>query len=304
MKRTGIVALLMVLVGNVLAQETTRRPEELEENGAAAAQHKVLVIPFDQRLYNSNIDSRVAAETGLSAHQIKTRFRHGLTHTMVASGTAALPTISLFNPEDEEMTRDLSYVYQSIGYEYLEVPVESTEEEAEPQTGAQKLVQGFTRLTRRPQNDEDRYVGGEDSEEVKQLEAERYMNTKIHNPKLLSYLQEHYEADVFVFINQLDISEMVGNDSYSYAKKSNMRRIKVHYTIFDHLGQQIYGGSSVVYFPAKVNDLNGIIKGYFPNATDIISGHLPQPQLSAEEAARKEEMDRKAASQRSEIDKY
>ena len=299
MKRLGLLLLLGLFYSPfTFAQETTLRPDD----GSAVIEgdyHKVLLVPYDPRLYSSGIDASIAQETGLSYHQIKSRMRHGLTMSMVGSSTTVLPTVSLFDSEDDQVAKDLGYVYNSIGYQYTEVPVESTQEEAEPETGARRLVGKFTRLTQR-EPEEDRYIGGEEEAPYAD-EPERYMNTTIHNPNLLNYLATQYEADVFLFINQLDITSEVGNDSYSYARQANKRKIKVHFTIFDLQGKQLYGGTSVVYFPAKVNDLNGIIKGYFPSAADIIAGHLPQRVLTPEEAARKEDMERKADAQRQEI---
>jgi hypothetical protein len=135
-------------------------------------------------------------------------------------------------------------------------------------------------------------------------QEERYMNTTVINPNLFTYLAGRYEADMFVFINQLDITEEIKDAGYSYAKNANLRRLKVHYTVFTISGEQVYGGASIVYFPGKVNDLNGLINDYFPAAMENIAAHLPLPALSAEEMARKQQAEANATEQREVVGGY
>lgn len=294
---------LILSIGAIYAQDNTMRPAGDDTPEYAEAGNKVLIIPYEPRLYMSRIDGKIAQETGLSMYQIKQRMRLGLNHNMFAEADKTHSAISILDSEDPEVQQDLMYIYNCIGYKYELMPAVDEETAAEPKTGVQKLTGFFT-----DRNNEDDVIetGNNNSTPARQQyqQEERYMNTTVINPNLFTYLAGRYEADLLIFINQLDITEEIKDAGYSYAKNANMRRIKVHYTIFTVQGEQIYGGASIVYFPGKVNDLNGIIKGYFPAAAESIAAHLPQPALSAEEKARKEQADANASEQREVIGGY
>jgi len=275
MKNALLIVLSCCLLAPLFAQETTFRPEQEEETPVLENEFvvpsKILVIPYDPRLYMSNIDSRISEETGLSAHQIKNRMRIGLNRNVVAAANSRATAVTLLESEDPEVAKDLSYIYNSIGYKYIEVPVETEGDVAETEEkGMKKLANKFTRLTEG--REDQRYEGQQEQE----AEPDRYMNTIIHNPNLLQNLAEKYETQYFIFINQMDISSEIGVGGYSYATNKAQRKVKVHYTLFNAEGQEIYGGAAVVYFPSKVNDLGGIITGYFPSVAEIIVNHLPE----------------------------
>ena len=280
MKKVFFLLLSLGYLATATAQETTMKMENAEPAAnEVGAKHRVLVVPFDSRLYMSSIDANIAQRTGLTHRQIKARMRHGLNLTVFGATRTHMPAISILDSEDPEVAKDLGYIYNSIGYRYEELPAEAEAEEVEAKTGAQKLMGKFTRLTQRdPDND---YIEPERNkvEDIEEHPVERYMNTTIINPNMLTYLHQKYETDIVLFINQLDISNEVGTDSYSYAKNANQRRIKVHYSIYDVKGVEIYSGASIVYFSSKVNDMNTIVKDYFAAAAENIASHLPDINL-------------------------
>ncbi len=312
LRRTHIVFIMIKYVltlafilslGALSAQDNSLRPSDQPESTYGNGKHKVLLIPYEPRLYMSRIDGKVARTTGLSMYQIKQRMRLGLNHMMFAEATKTHNALSLLDSEDPEVQKDLMYIYNSIGYKYEVMPVSDEEEAAEPKKGVDR-IQGF--FTERIKSGNEAVEAESDNPPPRSEmdNVERYMNTTVINPNLFDYLAGKYEVDVFVFINQLDITEQVEQGGYSYAKNSHKRRIKVHYTIFNRQGEQISGGASIVYFPGKVNDLNGIIKGYFPAAAQGICKNLPKTELSAEEQARKDQAEANATEQREVIGGY
>lgn len=293
---------LFLVTGFVRAQDNSLNPSSTPADGAYATNQKtkVLLIPYEPRLYMSGIDGKIAQSTGLSMYQIKNRMRFGLNLNVFAESEKSHPTISMLDSEDPEVQKDLNYIYNSIGYKYAAMPIEAEEEAQTPQNGVQKLAGMFTKGS----GNETVEPKVEDNGAPQHNEPERFMNTTVINPNLFSYLTKRYEADYYLFINQLDITEQVSQGGYSYAKNSNMRRVKVHFTIFDAMGNEVYGGASIVYFPGKVNDLNGIINGYFPAVAANIAKHIPQPELSPAEEARRKEQEAQARAQREAIEGY
>jgi hypothetical protein len=293
---------LILSVGTIYAQDNSMRPAGQDAPEFNVAGNKVLIIPYEPRLYMSRIDGKIAQKTGLTMYQIKQRMRLGLNHKMFAEADKTHTPISLLDSEDPEAQQDLMYIYNSIGYKYEVMPVIDEDEADEPKTGVQKLAGLFTDRN----GGDDVIETGNNNAPPRQeyQQEERYMNTTVINPNLFTYLAGRYEADMFVFINQLDITEEIKDAGYSYAKNANLRRLKVHYTVFTISGEQVYGGASIVYFPGKVNDLNGLINDYFPAAMENIAAHLPRPALSAEEMARKQQAEANATEQREVLGGY
>src|ERR1041384_7534083 len=73
-----ISILALVLAGScLLAQNTTINQKE-KTTREAAAMHKVMLIPFEPKLYMSEIDRSINAEAVQSPREIKYRFRDGV----------------------------------------------------------------------------------------------------------------------------------------------------------------------------------------------------------------------------------
>ncbi len=301
----AIVTTVVTLCASlVLGQDHTLSPNNTSNNNStttykhSTSKHKLLVIPYEPKLYMSEIDRDIISKTQLTSHQVRNRVRLGLNHIVSAEAQKAYPSISMLGTDDVEVAKDLQYIYSSIGYKYEAVPDADLQAgEQEKATGAKKLLNKFKRkeeTTKAPGTrvEEGQLVGEPEH-------RERYMNTNIVNPNLLDYLSQKYEADVFLFINQLDLEGAAEPGQQGLSDSDFRRRIKVHYTIFDHTGKQLYGGTAITLFPPNTNDLNGIIKGYFPVVAQSITARL-MPGASLEQ----QEHEKKAKQQRKEIEEY
>ncbi len=74
---------------------------------------------------------------------------------------------------------------------------------------------------------------------------------------------------ILFFLNELDIKTHF-EDCLDLALKIYQRELKVHYSIFDRSGKQVYGDVAVVKFPSNSNDVDEIIKSNFPGLSDHI----------------------------------
>lgn len=87
------------------------------------------------------------------------------------------------------------------------------------------------------------------------------MKTVISNDELLATLNKKYQAQYYIFINELDIKRGM-ESQYVNSSKVEDRTIKVHYTIFNNK-VEVSSGAIITTFDGNENDINKIIKSQF-----------------------------------------
>lgn len=230
---------------------------------------KVMIIPFEPKLYMSDIDRDIADVQGLSFYQIRSRMRYGITANVFAESNRTHTAINMLS-DDPEISADLSYIYKSAGYQYVVLP---PEENAEQQVSKMQTLLG--KFKKKKVEEEPGTTIKEGQLHSVQDNQERYMKTKIINPNMLKYLSGKYGTGLFVFINQLNIEKAADVDYRDLEAENYKREIKVHYTIIDWNGNDIYGGAEKYYFSSRINDMNKIIKGMFQTVAQQITSRLP-----------------------------
>ncbi|MDC3260095.1 hypothetical protein OAU66_00920, partial [bacterium] len=71
---------------------------------------KVMIIPFEPKLYMSDVDRGISKKTGMSTTQIKYNFRLGLANTMYSQTIKDRPAIQMYSADNEDIQQDLSYI--------------------------------------------------------------------------------------------------------------------------------------------------------------------------------------------------
>jgi hypothetical protein len=76
MKKISVALVVLNLISQIsFGQNTTiNKDKATKEVGL----HKVMLIPFEPKLYNSEIDYQINKETKLSGKEIKYKFRDGM----------------------------------------------------------------------------------------------------------------------------------------------------------------------------------------------------------------------------------
>ena len=271
---------------------------------------KVLIIPFEPKMYISSVDKEIASRTKLTHQEIRENMRYGISNQMRHAVGKGMKSVSLLHIDTGAVGRDLGYIYNSIGYKYKPLPAEDVarnkqnEEDLKP---VNKLKGSFNKLIKH-----DNLAPKESSEGTQIINGqihstvsygEKFMNTSIHNPSLLKVLSAKYEADVFLFINELNIEAAAPASRSGLSALSYKRKVKVHYTIFNKDGKELHGGAAIVYMPSITNDMNKIINNYFPILAQNMSDNIPGAQTSKLDQEKLKEEERKAAEQREEIKK-
>jgi hypothetical protein len=236
---TFILLNFVVLVS--FAQEGTRTTST-----ASAATGKIMIIPFEPRLYMSEIDMKVNQQTKWNFEKIRENFRQQLNNQLKLQLKNTAPVVSFYS-DSAKMAKDLAYIYQStdLSYDLVDKPNVVAPKQAGIKNGQLAVEANLDK---------------------------RFMNIKIADLKLLEYLSSKYKTDYFIFINQLDITN--NSETYNLATDTYMRDVKVHYTILDKTGKYISGGLATSQFSSKENDPKKIVSQSFSPVAGTIAGKL------------------------------
>jgi len=269
---------LVLLQGMAVAQNSTFiEKEKITITEDTLPQHgkTILVIPFEPKMYMCRIDKEIAVKNGLNYDQIMEKMRQNLVESVAFRTDETLDSYSLYSTRVDSIKQELHYVYSSVEYKYEVLPAEITKKtEAVPDKNT-KTIDKFLlkRETKNPKPETKTEPGTRiENGQIISVEdtREKYMDVTVMNKNLFNELNKYYNADHFLFINQLDIL-------YS-SESTDKLRIKVHYSFFDLSGKKLTGGAVVGYLPVGEYDLGTIRNDYFyPLAilvNDKIKTHL------------------------------
>ncbi len=285
---------LISLINSVFSQEIEVNPFEIYTQDK---NHKVLIVPFESKMYVSSLDAEIANKTGMDYYEIRQKLRVGISNQILLAINKKIPAVSMIH-HDDSLISDIDYVYNSIGYKYTLVPKEEEENEAPENLTAQvksKITSLINKSTHSSSPKEKKeYEGGKiynGEVYTSNHYAERFMNTSIHNANLLEVLNQKYRSDLYIFINELNIGKPISSlqNTGQY-----FRRIKVHYTVFNQKGKEMEAGASSIQMPHYVNDIDKVIRNYFSTLAIDLCSFMPEPNLE-KSTINKENIDSKKA---------
>jgi hypothetical protein len=255
-KKNIILLISQFIVLFSMAQEGTRTTKNTPV--AADAGRKIMIIPFEPKLYMSDIDMKINEQTKWKFEKIRENFRQQLNTQLKLNLQSIAPVVSFYS-DSVKMAKDLSYIYRStsLSYDLISNP----NEVKAPAT---------------------KHNGIKNGQLVVEVNLDKkFMNTKINDSKLLSYLNTKYKTEYFVFINQFDIKNNL--DTYDIATDIYQREITVHYSILDKTGKNISAGIATSNFSSKENEPKRIALQNFPPISSYIATKLAsslKPELS------------------------
>lgn len=263
MKKLGLLLFGAAIMCTAYAQDNTFGfGQESYDNDRG----QILLVPWESKMYISDINREISNRTELSIDEIKRLFREGFCQIFAQEASENWDVIDLVTSGEEGHLSDLEHIHRSISYNY--VPVPPTEEP----TKAQSLL-----LKLKPKNPEEQTSGGKIKEgEIYTYydESERFMNTQINNPELMSYLVDKYEFDYVIFINELDIRVL--RDHNNERGQTWDRQVKVHYSVFDQEGNAMCSSAAYGMYTGNMKDIYEIIRKNFPNPSKVICKELEE----------------------------
>ena len=123
----------------ILSQEGEVNPFEIYTQDK---NHKVLIVPFESKMYVSSLDAEIAKNTGMDYFEIREKLRFGISNQILLAINKKIPAVSMIHHNDS-LTSDLNYVYNSIGYKYTLIP---NDEDDEPENLSDQVKSKITSL--------------------------------------------------------------------------------------------------------------------------------------------------------------
>ena len=255
---------------NAWAQDSVLEPAADEDS---AVFKKVMVIPFNPNLYLADCNHDLIKYNKKHGDEILKTIRYGLDYNVHARVITKYETKQVLRDTSVDVQKDLQSIYNAISYKY-EQPSPLVDEKEK-----KRRSNFFKQLSDKLKADE-KDMARFASKYKTYDQPRKYMNVKIYNNEIFSYLYEKYDTDLFLFINQF---ELITNYERCIDRANGVfeREVMVHFSIFDKTGKQLYGDVVTVVFPSNTNDLDTIIRSNFPLVADYLADKLPQKPLPA-----------------------
>lgn len=280
----SLITLWLIAIGafaqGTMQMETAAGDSSIQVNHqpVPASNVTVLIVPFEPKLYNSDLDREIAMKTGEDFATIRDKFRQSLNDALYVTLDKNFSVISLLNGEDIEAKADLKYVHNSVAYQYRPVPVV---EEPEVEEGKMQQLIGKAKKAVKPKPEPEPQAGIYGGQVVAPWQqGEKYMHTSVINPNMIPFLAQKYNVDYIVFVNQLDMKTAMTGDYRLYQAGDYQRKVKVHFTILDRYGNEVAGGAATDYMSSKLKQVELIERGPMRKACQQILDVLPtQPPV-------------------------
>lgn len=232
--------------------------EEMEEDDSeeSLSSTKVMVIPFNPSYYDTDVNAEYAdAKSNKRIAQAKDWAKFGLEKNVkarIVSGTGKRK--DGLDDYSSDSDNDINKIYESVIYQY----------EKRDNRYAQKnsLISSLLKKLQSSEKAKQAYQSDEKHKE--------YMNVVITDPQLLPAIAKKYGIELFVFINQYEIYTNY-KKVIDPVNKIYQRQIKLHFSIFDATGEQIYGDVAILSFQGVSKDIDEIILNRFPVVANYVS---------------------------------
>ena len=212
---------------------------------------KIMLVPFEPKLYMSEIDQKINMETKWGFEQMREYFRHQLDNQLKQKLQAIESPVVTFYTDSAKTSKDLDYIYKStrLTFDLIDKPTAPASAPAKKQEGIKN---------------------GQVAVEI--VSDRKFTNTRLSNNELFPFLVKKYQSQYFVFINELDIRTLP--ESYDLASDTYQREVTVHYTIMDQTSKLVAAGAATSRFSSKINDPKKIVSQAFSPIATYIAGKL------------------------------
>lgn len=230
-------------------------------------QASVLLVPYEQKMFLSDVNKEIANRTGLEHDEIKRIFREGTNQMVANEGAGNFSFIDLLNDDGIGNKDDIDLIYNSIQWQYVKVPP--------PPVEKSKARKWLDKVTQKEAADQEgRGVSVGDGElQTYYDEKQRFMDVVVVNDDLVPYLVDSYDCDYLLFINELDIQVL--RDHNRDNGQAWGRMVKVHYSILDREGNSVYASAAYLQYAPNEKDIWQLIRKNLEIPAREIISHIP-----------------------------
>lgn len=262
MKIKRIIQILLILISCV---SMSYGQEFLDFNSRYNRQKRVLVVPFDERIYFNDATAEIAKRDGLTHDEIMEYFRYQLNLQLVNSLIDSCEVVDLFKDNTREDEADISGLYTTMSYELrlAEFELDTENMGALARKRAEKLEEA--RRKQREEEMKNARPGIQNGELVgrKQQTDDMYLHIIIGQPEVLKEIASRRKVDYFLFVNQFDIKTDY-RDPYISGQRNVQRLMRVHFSIYNSNGEFVSGNYASTKVPYYEDSKERIVNQYFP----------------------------------------
>lgn len=265
MKRKCVFLFFLVIALKSYSQEKTygSKEETLIEKRAGIG--KLVIIPFEDKMYMSDADAPIGKETGLKPGEIMTKFRNSLIESMEIEMRRDWDIQVFYEEMKLNETFGLDYVHAGIRYQYVEIPEDV-------------LIANDTTIEKKDLKNnkkQSKSQSGISGGEVVTYSdnREKYMTLIVENDTLLSFIDSSLKSDYYLFINEFDIRHFV-TDPDRITSGGLQYRLKVHFNCLDEKEKTLVSGAVTANVPANTKNVYEIIQQGMPEISKKLAKML------------------------------
>ncbi len=218
-----------------------------QKDSVMVRKSSVLLIPYKPGMHLSDSDQDIAEESQMDLGEMRLSFRNGLVKALDKKFVEVHDTKIIQTSFVRDQDNDLDHLYHALVFGQ-----DSTFPAKEPKKFAVKDTSlSYGKVFR------------------KTKKSPSYIGVDVRDQQLLPEFSEKYNAEYFLFLNELDIKTNF-DDCIDLAMKIYRRDFTVHYTIMDKNGSIIYGDAVAIHYPSNNNNVKEIVDYNFPKIADYI----------------------------------
>ncbi|GAB5539558.1 MAG: hypothetical protein Salg2KO_16610 [Salibacteraceae bacterium] len=216
----------------------------------------ILIAPFHPDRYMSEIDRYLAEGTNYTYQHTRGFFRKGLDNALIIGAGEFNDYVNL-HADDPELNYDLDFLYKVVATKITpyEPPVIKVE-----QNFKGKLAQYWEKIQTNVEQEPDPGTRIERGQIVSVADhRELITKARIVNEIVFDSLGSKHHPDYYLLVNELNLFNAASSQQALEADDYN-RLIKVHFTVFDKNGVELFSLIKKRYFKSTKNDLPTIIQ--------------------------------------------
>jgi hypothetical protein len=269
-----LILLLLSVAAPVLAQRTESdiEDEELDIDDIGESGIKIMIIPFNPSYHKRDISQDLKQYSEKfnkeKVQEVKAWFSFGLDENIspriLTLGSSQEKKV-LLNDFATDTDNDIKKIYSNIEYRA---------EKRDKKYGNKNAMLVDNLMGKLKQGKATSSMNFHQDYESDKKHKE-YTNVYIADPTILPHVAERYGVQLFVFINQFEIFTDY-KKCLDQENKIYQRQIKLHFSIFDRDGDQLYGDLAVIsFYPTVSKDIDQIIMERFPVVANYFSRAFP-----------------------------
>jgi hypothetical protein len=292
-----IYCLVIFLVTNMLYSSQEIPSFDEFEVYTQDKDNKILIIPFENKMYASAVDNEIAEYNGMNYIDVKEELKKGISSQILLKISNKTPAISMVHHKDS-VSEVLNYIYNNIGLKYEKVKTKDTVQTPPSKTELikdklKKFVVQTNQHHEKAKYDRGKIKNGEIY--TSNYSAERFMNVIIQNPNLLEKLNNKYKTNYYIFINEFHIGRAYPSKENRYLTN---RKISTHYTVFNQRGRELDAGLIKVEMPGDVFGIQKIEHEYLSVIASELCSFMPNSKLNKATIIKEAEDDKNSKKQR------